>query len=193
VTLLAPASLLRLYLRPQAGRVAWLALLLFGGIGLQLANPQIIRFFLDATQSQGREGSLIFAAGLFLAFALGQQVLGLLSAYTGEQVAWAATNGIRQDLTLHCLRLDLEFHKSHTPGEMIDRIDGDASALGGFFSQMLLRLAANGLLIASILALLFAEDWRVGAALAVYTAVTLVLLGLLPTGMSIWMRRRTWL
>jgi ABC-type multidrug transport system fused ATPase/permease subunit len=168
--------MLRLYLRPRAGRVAWLAVLLFGGIGLQLANPQIIRYFLDATQSQANDASLVLAAGLFLAFALGQQALGLASTTIGEQVAWAATNGIRRDLTLHCLRLDLDFHKTHTPGEMIDRIDGDASALGGFFSQMLLRLAANGLLILGILALLFAEDWRVGLALAVYTALTLLLL-----------------
>lgn len=44
-------QLLARYLEPQWPRVTLLAALLFGGIGLQLANPQVIRTFLDATQS----------------------------------------------------------------------------------------------------------------------------------------------
>ncbi|MGH2515865.1 MAG: hypothetical protein ACRDHP_09445, partial [Ktedonobacterales bacterium] len=35
------------YLRPFRGRFAVLAVLLFGGIGLQLAGPQFIRSFID--------------------------------------------------------------------------------------------------------------------------------------------------
>jgi hypothetical protein len=34
------------YLRPQRARVALLALLLFGSIGLQLFNPQILKQFI---------------------------------------------------------------------------------------------------------------------------------------------------
>ena len=39
-----------------------------------------------------------------------------------------ATNQLRHDLALHLLRLDLPFHKAHVPGELIERIDGDAWA-----------------------------------------------------------------
>jgi ATP-binding cassette subfamily B protein len=168
------AQLLDRYLRPQIGRVLLLALVLFGGIGLQLANPQVIRFFLDTTQSSGSQAALLLAAGLFIGFAFGQQLLGLGSTYLSQQVGWNATNALRHDLTLHCLRLDLGFHKAHTPGELIERIDGDVSALADFFSQFVLRIAGNGLLVLGILVLLFVEDVRVGAGLALYTALVLV-------------------
>ncbi|MEZ4677831.1 MAG: hypothetical protein R2932_26805 [Caldilineaceae bacterium] len=45
--------LLATYFRPQRGRVALLALLLFGGIGLQLLNPQLIRYVLDTAEQGG--------------------------------------------------------------------------------------------------------------------------------------------
>ncbi|TMD48371.1 MAG: ABC transporter ATP-binding protein, partial [Chloroflexi bacterium] len=58
------------YLKPQWTRVAWLAALVFSSIGLQLVNPQVIRFFIDATQGRGPLGTLLIAAGLFIAIAL---------------------------------------------------------------------------------------------------------------------------
>jgi ATP-binding cassette subfamily B protein len=187
VTLLAPATMLRRYLRPQATRVWLLAGLLLAAIGLQLANPQIIRYFLDNVQSAGRQSALLAAAGLFLAFALAQQVLTVISAYASGQVAWTATNALRRDLTLHCLQLDLDFHKSHSPGELIERIDGDTSTLGSFFAQLALQIAANLLLVLGILVLLFREDWRVGLALAAYTGLTLALLALIqPLAIRRW-------
>jgi hypothetical protein len=39
-----------------------------------------------------------------------------------------------RDLTLHCLRLDMAFHHARTPGQMIERVDGDVGLLGNFFS-----------------------------------------------------------
>ncbi len=174
----AYTRLLRQYLGPQRGRLALLALLLFTGLGLQLVNPQIIRYFLDATQSGGSQNALLAAAGLYVAFAFTQQALGLASSYVNQQVTWRATNALRYDLLLHCLRLDLGFHKTHTPGELIERIDGDVGALAGFLSQFMLQLVANSLLVLGILALMFREDWRLGLGLTLYAAVMLLFLGL---------------
>ncbi|MCC6189259.1 MAG: ABC transporter ATP-binding protein [Anaerolineales bacterium] len=154
----------------------WLALLLFTGIGLQLASPRVIRYFLDTTQSNGSRPALLWAAVLFIVFALAQQLLGLGSAYLSLLVGWDATNRLRYDLALHCLRLDLGFHKTHTPGELIERLDGDVTALANFFSQFVLRIAGNGLLVLGILALLFLEDVRIGLGLAAYIALTLAIL-----------------
>ena len=62
------------------------------------------------------------------------------TTYVGEDVSWTATNALRADLTQHCLRLDMDFHNARTPGELIERIDGDASELANFFSQLVLRV-----------------------------------------------------
>jgi len=50
------------YLRPQWARVLLLALLILLSIGLQLFNPQIIRYFIDATQQAGASPALVAAA-----------------------------------------------------------------------------------------------------------------------------------
>src|SRR5436853_7318402 len=172
-------DLLGTYLKPQRGRVALLAVLLLSSIGLQLLNPQIIRSFIDTTQAGGPQGALLLAAGVFIGVGLVQRVVALATFYVGEQVGWSATNALRADLARHCLRLDMAFHKKRTPGELIERIDGDVTALGNFFSQFVMRVAGKALLIGAILLLLLREDWRAGLGLTLYTIITFVALGVL--------------
>ena len=164
------------YLRPQWPRVLLLAALILGHIGLQLVNPQIVRTFIDTAQAGGALGRLTGAALLFLGVAVAGQAVSLAVAYLGQNVAWTATNALRLDLTLHCLRLDMPFHKAHAPGELIERIDGDVSELANFFSQLVIRLLGNGLLVLGVVLLLFREDWRVGLAAAMYILLTVALL-----------------
>ena len=169
-------ELLVRYLRPQAGMVAAVAVLLFAGIGLQLVNPQIIRYFIDEALAGSPVSRLVAAAGLFTLIAVLQQVVNVLAAYASGRVGWTATNALRGDLGEHCLSLDMSFHNDRTPGEMIERIDGDANELGGFFSTFVINLLGNVLLLAGILALLYREDWRAGLALSAFTALMLVVL-----------------
>lgn len=167
-------GLLRRYLSPHRRLFFLLAGLLMVTIFLQIANPQIVRYFIDAAQSNTASTSaLVRAAVLFLILAVIQQATSVASTYVGENLAWAATNAMRHDLAAHCLNLDLSFHKARTPGELIERLDTDISALANFFSQFVIRVAGNFLLLLGILAVLFVEDWRIGLAFSVVTAITL--------------------
>lgn len=169
-------SLLTTYFSPQWRRVLLLTLLLLGTIAFQLLNPQIIRYVLDTAQAGAATTTLALAAGLFIFFNLLQAGAGLALNYVGEDVSWMATNALRADLTRHCLRLNMGFHNSHTPGELIARVDGDVSALASFFSQLVLRVLFNLLLIGGVIVLLWREDWRMGAAAAVYALLTVAVL-----------------
>jgi ATP-binding cassette, subfamily B, bacterial len=168
--------LLVAYLSPQRPRVLLLAALLLSSIGLELANPQIVRFFIDNAQKGGPAGALTVAAAAFLAIALVQQVVALSAAYVGAVVGWEATNRLRADLMHHCLGLDLPFHKSHTPGALIERIDGDVTLLANFFSQFTINILGNALLVAGILVILgFTNTW-LGLGLTAYCMATVVVL-----------------
>jgi ABC-type multidrug transport system fused ATPase/permease subunit len=166
-------DLLIKYLRPQKSRVWWLALLLFANIGLQLVNPQIMRRFIDAALAGAETESLTALALFFIGVALVQQLVAVGATYVGENVGWTATNWLRYDLARHCLYLDMSFHNEHTPGEMIERIDGDINALTLFFSQFILQVIGNGILLVGVLILLFSEDSRVGLALTLFVIITL--------------------
>ncbi len=48
---------------------------------------------------------------------------------------------------------------------MIERIDGDVTALSNSFSQFVIQVLGNALLLVGVLLLLFQADWRVGLAL----------------------------
>jgi ABC-type multidrug transport system fused ATPase/permease subunit len=172
-------TLLIHYLRPQRGAVVGLALLLCANITFQLINPQVMRQFLDHALGGGALNGLTTLAVIYMAVALIQQIVAVGATYLGENVAWVATNLLRYDLARHCLHLDMAFHNQHTPGEMIERIDGDINALSQFFSQFVLQILSNGLLLLGILVLLFREATGVGLALTLFVVVTLLILNAL--------------
>ena len=124
------------YIKPMRGKVVILALLIFATIGLQLLNPQIIRYFIDTASTTDHVDPLLKAAVLFLVTALSLQLLGVAATYVGEDVGWRSTNQLRSDLARHCLRLDMSFHNDVTPGEMIERIDGDVADIAIFFGSI---------------------------------------------------------
>ncbi|MBE2220928.1 MAG: ABC transporter ATP-binding protein [Anaerolineae bacterium] len=168
--------LLITYLKPLKGRVLLLVLLVLVGIALQLLNPQLIRRFLDGVESGQSLPELVWTAVVFTGIAVTAQLTKLIGAYVGEVVAWRATNELRADLALHCLQLDMSFHKAHKPGELIERVDGDVNLLANFFSQLIIQLVSNFLLIVGVLVLLWLVDWRIGAAITVIMVLGLVTL-----------------
>jgi ATP-binding cassette subfamily B protein len=170
-------NLLSDHIRPQKGRFTLLAVLLFGSIGLRIVAPQIMRVFIDEALGGEALRVLTTTAIAFIGIALIQQVVAVAVKYLGETVAWTATNALRAELAWHALNLDMRFHNDHTPGELIERIDGDVTELATFFSQFALNLVANGLLLIGILVALFIEDWRAGLAFSIYSVVTIVVLG----------------
>ena len=164
------ARFLRDYLRPFRGRFALLAVLLFGGIALQLAGPQLIRMFIDKTAAHGPQPALLLIALAALGAAIVNELMAAAATFLGQDVGWAATNRIREDLALHLLRLDMSYHNTHTPGEFIERIDGDLTNLSNFFSVVLLKVVGSALLLFGTLLLVWLADWRVGLALTLFVA-----------------------
>jgi len=170
-------NLLSAHIRPQKGQFVLLTVMLFGSIGLRIIAPQIMRDFIDSALAGEALSTLTWTAIAFISIALIQQGVAIGVTYLGENVAWTATNSLRGELAEHAIHLDMRFHNDHTPGELIERIDGDVTELATFFSQFALNLIANGLLLVGILIALFLEDWRVGIGFTIFSILTLVILG----------------
>jgi ATP-binding cassette subfamily B protein len=169
-------KLLTTYLSPLLPQVILLAVLLFVDIVLQLLNPQLVRIFIDTITSTNVSATILGIAALFIIVASLQQVGRIGITYFSERIGWSATNALRVDLARHLLYLDLSFHKLHTPGELIERVDGDISALAKLFSQFVIKIAGNLLLLLGVLIVLFFQDWRAGLALALCSTVMLALM-----------------
>ena len=169
-------ALLTTYLLPQRGKAALLAALVLSNLALQLAGPLIVRSFIDDAIGHAALATLTRTAALYLAVAAVTQVVRVAEAYVAEDVAWRATNLLRIRAVQHCLNLDMSFHMTRLPGELIERIDGDSALLANFFSRFVLTILGNALLLIGVLVVLFGIDRRVGIVMLLYCAVGLAAL-----------------
>ena len=165
-------TLVETYLRPQRRLVTALGVALLLSIGLQVATPQLVRVFIDRAL-EPRGGSIWPLTIAYALAVLAQQACAIASAWLGEQVGWIATNELRGDLLAHCLALDPEFHETHPPGELIERVDGDLNGLSAFFAQFLLMVVGSVLLLAGVLVVAWIQRPVAGAVLTGFALVSL--------------------
>lgn len=164
------------YLRPWRGRVTLLSGALILGIGFQIVAPIILQRFIDAALGVIVVGSLRSLGLVYFAAALGHQLMAALATYLGADVGWRATNGLRHDLAGHLLDLDMAYHTSTTPGELIERVDGDVTAISQFIARFVVKLLGSGLLLIGVLVVSWFTDWRMGLGISTYVLAVLVLL-----------------
>lgn len=164
---------LGVYLAPQRVRLAVLATLILIDLVLRLGLPRVVQTFIDSAITGGDLHLLVGIGVAYLAVAIGKNLVQVGWQYMAQNVGLIATNRLRADLTQHCLRLDMSFHNAHTPGEMIERVDGDVGKLENFLSQFAVQVMLNGLLLIGVMLLLFRINWGVGlpAAISVVVAV----------------------
>lgn len=153
-----------------------LGLLLLAAIALELAGPQVLRSFIDSVLQDGDAASLRSLALLFLGIAALAQLVSVLETYLAEYVGWTATNQLRADLTAHVLGLDMSYHNAHSPGELIERIDGDVAKLNNFFARLVVQVIGNAVLFLGVLVVLFRTHWLAGAVVGLFSLFSLWLL-----------------
>ena len=77
------------------------------------------------------------------------------------------------------LGLNHEFHRQHTPGELIQRVDGDVTSVSDFMGRVIPRAAGALFMMVGMIGVLVVVDWRlaVGAIVYVGAAVGVVVRG----------------
>jgi ABC-type multidrug transport system fused ATPase/permease subunit len=172
------ASLLWKYLAGHRVRASVLGVLVMANVALTVLNPQWLGRFIDeAAAGAGADTLVDIALGFIGLTVLNQLVVGV-AGYFAEDLSWRATNKLRTDLAEHCLDLDMSFHKEHTPGELIERIDGDVATMGNFFSTFVFHVFANSVLAVGIVGVTFFVDWHTGLALLLFALLVLPLVRL---------------
>ncbi|MFI7107929.1 ABC transporter ATP-binding protein [Nonomuraea sp. NPDC050227] len=172
-----PARQALRHLRPAPRAALALGAATAAATALPLAAPHVTRRFVDDAAGGAGLRHLIVIALAYLALAAAGQAARMAAAWLAGRLAWDGTNRLREHLAGHVLGLDLAFHARHSPGELIERVDGDVAAVAEFVVAFVLDVVA-GLLLAGVLAVVFTVDWRLGAALLAYCLLT----GLAMTG-----------
>jgi ATP-binding cassette, subfamily B, bacterial len=163
-------------LRPDARRWAVLGALLGASSALALAGPLVVRAIVDRATDGAGTATFVGLALLFLAIAVTTQVIAVVVIRYATVTAWGTTNELRLRMTRHVLGLDHEFHRTHTPGELIQRVDGDVTSVSDFLSRVVPKATGGLLLIVGTLTVLSVLDWRIGLGMLVYLAAAVVVL-----------------
>lgn len=163
-------------LRPDAGRWAGLGALVAVGSGLTIAGPLVVRRIVDTAADGTTASEVTRLAVVFLAIAGVAQLLSVVVAWLATVAAWRTTNDLRLTMTRHVLGLDHEFHRTHTPGELIQRVDGDITSVSEFLGQVVTKAAGASMLVGGMVIVLAVIDWRLGLGMAVYVAIAMAVI-----------------
>ena len=158
-------------LRPDALRWAALGGLLAVSSALILAGPLVVRTMVDEATAGTDAAELTRLALVYLAIAVVAQAVAVVVVWFATVTAWRTTNQLRMRMSRHVLGLDHEFHRRHTPGELIQRVDGDVTSVSDFLGMVIPRVVSAILLVVGMIAALAVLDWRLAVGAAVYVAV----------------------
>jgi ATP-binding cassette subfamily B protein len=158
-------------LRPDAWRWVGLGVLVATGSGLILTGPLIVRAIVDRATAGTTTGQLTRLAVLFLIVAVATQLINMAVAWMATITAWHTTNGIRIRLARHVLGLSHAFHRQHTPGELIQRVDGDVTSVSDFMGRVIPRAAGALFTMVGMVGVLVVVDWRLALGAVVYVSM----------------------
>lgn len=141
------------YLKGIKGQMSLLFLFMILTLLLNLSLPQYIREYLDKINSS--DNYLLLIASLFIVSVIFRLLFSILTSYLSENIGQTLSNKLRENLTGHCITLDMSFHNSNKKGSLIERIDNDVTFLGEFLSTGLVSTVSSILIILGITFILF--------------------------------------
>ncbi|HEU4338815.1 MAG TPA: ABC transporter ATP-binding protein [Planctomycetota bacterium] len=165
------------FLRPHAGWVAVAFTFVAIRIACDLASAPILRWTIDGPIAEGKLDELITWCGLFGAAILGMALFEYLEIWVTNLVGQRLIFDLRLKVFSHVQRLPLPFHDRNPVGRLLIRVTNDVENLNELFTSGLVAAIADILLIAGVLAMMFAISWKL--ALATLAPAPLTLLAVL--------------
>jgi ATP-binding cassette, subfamily B, bacterial len=154
------ARLLAATLRSEARPLAGVLAVLGASMVLRLSLPLLLGRFADDALAGESADTLVRLAVAYVAVALVSEALGLGVVWGSVRLSWRAGNRLRERLAAHALRLDQAWHGRHSPGQLIERIDGDVEAMVVFFSGIAIEIAGNvGLIAGMVIVATVIDPW----------------------------------
>jgi len=148
------------YVRPYAGLVTLAFLLLSARIACDLAAPLIFWKAVDGPLAAGDYPRLLRFAGGFALIVAGTGLFEFLYSWTTNYVGQNIILDLRMQLFSHLQRLSVAFFDRNPVGRLLVRVTNDVENLNELFTSGLVEFAADLLMLAGAVAMLFYTDWK---------------------------------
>ncbi|MCK9253067.1 MAG: ABC transporter ATP-binding protein/permease [Clostridiales bacterium] len=166
------------YLRPQLPLFLFSTLLVLFINGATLVQPYILQVVIDNHLKTGSATtSLTPIIWLAIAYFAAIAVSSGLSVFQSMVVAKLGQNTlmhIRRDVFFHIMHLPMKFLDHYASGRLITRATNDVETLNELFSDVLVNLTRDILLLVGIVGMMLAIDWQL--ALIAFVTTPLIIL-----------------
>ena len=115
-------------------------------------------------------------------FALASIVVYFVGLMCTHLSAFRCASNIRKTTSEHLLKLPLGYFDTHATGELRRIVDGCAASTETLLAHMLPDIAGATAMVAGLLVLLFALDWRLGAACLISVVVSFCAMATMMSG-----------
>ena len=138
------------YSKPYVVLIALAILLIIIGMGLQILGPFITKIAIDQYILPGNFRGLLFMGALYLALLFGNFIFKyaqiMLTQYIGQRIML----DLRQQIFSHLQSLHQQFFDRNPIGRLMTRVTSDVESLNQVFSQGIVMIFGDILLIAGI-------------------------------------------
>ncbi|MBY0219509.1 ABC transporter ATP-binding protein [Paenibacillus illinoisensis] len=148
------------YARPH--RFAFLGIFLCSllGISADLLQPYLVKIAIDDHLAIGQTsvGFLVKLAAVYLALAVISFIFTYIQNNLLQHVGQNIVSRIRKDLFRHISKMSMSFFDRFHIGSLVTNVSSDTETISSFFTQVLLSLIRDGMMLVLIIFFMFQLD-----------------------------------
>ncbi|WP_295536907.1 ABC transporter ATP-binding protein [uncultured Thioclava sp.] len=164
------------YLRPHWPMMALAGLLLTIEGATLGALSWMLKPLFDKVFREGNSSLLWWVGGAIFGLFLIRAVTSIASRTVMAQVAYGTSSALQVDLLRHMLRLDQRFYSDNSPGDLMERVQGDTKAVQGVWQVFITGAGRDAVALISLFSVAISIDpiwtlWAIiGAPLLIFPA-----------------------
>ncbi|GIP44033.1 ABC transporter ATP-binding protein [Paenibacillus sp. J45TS6] len=146
------------------------------GIAAELSQPYLIKVAIDDHLALGRTG-LTFLIQIALVYLVLSVISFVFTYIQNNLLQYAGQNivaALRKDLFTHITKMSMSFFDRKHSGSLVTNVSSDTETISSFFTQVLLSLIRDGMMLVMIIVFMFQLD----VTLALYSVAVLPFIAL---------------
>ncbi len=165
------------YLKEQSGKLTLALVLLAGATGLSLVWPILLKDAIDGPLKDRNLDGLLYLAGLIALIQLVTIIIQYFMRIKLEIIGQDIMIKLKQKLFDHILSLDISFFDKNPVGRLMARVESDTESLRLLFTNTVVLIVADLLLLVGIYGVLFYYNWK----MALVLLLSIPIIGILVT------------
>jgi ABC-type multidrug transport system fused ATPase/permease subunit len=127
---------------------------MFGALSYMM-KPMFDRVFVG-----GEADAIVWVGLLFLAIFVVRAIASIVQKVLLTRISQLSVADIRQDLLAHLMVLDTAYHQTHSPGYLMQRVEGDVDAISKVWRTIITGAGRDVIALVSLFAVAISVDWR---------------------------------